>query len=619
VKTKSDSKCEEKKMTASAGGFSSIIHMDVLTFATYAFYLFIGYYLITFVYKLIFGRSYMWKKVKPFDTTKRLSTPLKEWVQKTRKNPQGRQMIECVNPGTEEVLCEPVPAMNTQDVEERISSAKKAFETWSKSSFEDRKRVLLHLLDNILKNKHEIVAKSCKDTGKTLFEAHLGEVVMTCEKIRWLTTRGEQFLAPETRHVPLMMIYKVAQVHYLPLGVVGMIVPWNYPFQNAINAIIAALFAGNSVVIKVSEWATWSSVEMYEELVQDALVKAGFSPDIVQFVVGFGESGNALSKSKNVSHVFFIGSPEIGKKVMQAATENLTPVTLELGGKDPLIICDDADIDIAVDVAVRASLYNCGQNCVAAERLYVHEKVHDKFVEKTLALVKTLRQKATCTKDCALNEDEVNDIGAMTMSTSIEKIEKTIQEAVKAGAKLLHGGKRNPKLKGQFLEPTVLTNVTNDMKVVQDEVFGPVVVIVKWKSDEEVIQMANGTCYGLGSYVFSNDAKRAEAIGSKLYAGLTMVNDYGLSYLIQDLPFGGVKVSGFGRFNGPEGLRAFTVQKSFVTNRFPINIPPPKLIRYPTETYAHMVVAHLVDFLYGPWTGTVGALTRLVATFITKK
>ncbi|KAF0982932.1 hypothetical protein FDP41_010911 [Naegleria fowleri] len=613
------STCSSSSSSSSGGMISNLLRMDVLTFGQYALYTIIGYYVISFVYKLIFGRSYMWKNVKPFDTRLRASTPLKEWVEKTRKNPQGRQMIECTNPGTMEPLCERVPAMNAQDVEERIGIAKKAFETWSKTSFDDRKRVLLHLLDNILKHKHEIVAKSCKDTGKTLFEAHLGEVVMTCEKIRWLTTRGQQFLEPETRHVPLMMIYKVGQVHYLPLGVIGMIVPWNYPFQNAINAVIAALFAGNSVVIKVSEWATWSSVELYEELVQDALVKAGFSPDIVQFIVGFGEAGNALAKSKNVSHVFFIGSPEIGKRVMLAAAENLTPVTLELGGKDPLIVCDDADIDIAVDVAVRASLYNCGQNCVAAERLYVHEKIHDRFVAKTLEVVKGLRQRPTCPKDCALSDDEVNDIGAMTMTTSIEKIEKVIEEAVKGGAKLLHGGKRNPKLKGQFLEPTVLVNVKNDMSVVQDEVFGPVVVIVKWKDDDEVIQMANGTCYGLGSYVFSGNPKRAEAMGRRLYAGLTMINDYGLSYLIQDLPFGGVKVSGFGRFNGPEGLRAFTVQKSFVTNRFPINIPPPKLIRYPTEKYAHMVVAHLVDLLYGPWTGTLGALTRLISTFIRKK
>ncbi|EFC39741.1 aldehyde dehydrogenase [Naegleria gruberi] len=593
--------------------------MSVFTFGQYAIYTVIGYMVIKFIYKLIFGRSYMWKQVKPFDTKKRLSTPLQEWVATTRKNPQGRQMIPCTNPGTGEELCDPVPAMNTQDVEERISSAKKAFEGWSKTSFEDRKRVLLHLLDNILKHKHEIVAKSCKDTGKTMFEAHLGEVVMTCEKIRWLTTRGEQFLSPETRHVPLMMIYKVATVQYLPLGVIGMIVPWNYPFQNAINAIIAALFAGNSVVIKVSEWATWSSVELYEHLVQDALIKAGFSPDTVQFIVGFGEAGNALAKSKNTSHVFFIGSPEIGKKVMMAATENLTPVTLELGGKDPFIVCEDANVDIAVDVAIRASLYNCGQNCIAAERLYVHEKIHDKFVAKAVELMKSLRQRPTCTKDCALEPEEINDIGAMTMSTSIEKIEKVIQDAVKGGAKLVLGGKRNPNLKGQFLEPTLLTEVKNDMNVVQDEVFGPVVTIVKWKDEEEVIGMANSTCYALGSYVFAGDQKRAERIGNRLVAGLTMVNDYGLSYLIQDLPFGGVKVSGFGRFNGPEGLRAFTIQKSFVTNRFPIDMPPPKLIRYPTEGYAHMVVAHLVDFLYGPWTGTVGSLFRLVGALMGKK
>ncbi|KAL9645439.1 hypothetical protein ABK040_002637 [Willaertia magna] len=602
------------------GGLISFLQMDVLSAGIYLFYAFTTYYIARFIYNLIFGQSFMWKPVKSFDVSKRESTPLNKWVEETRKNPQGRQMIECTNPGTGETLCAPIPAMNAKDVEDRIVLAKKVFEqSWGKTTFEQRKRVLLTLLDNILKHKHQIVALSCKDTGKTLLEAHLGEVVMTCEKIRWLVTRGEQFLSPENRHVPLMMIYKLAEIRYLPLGVIGMIVPWNYPFQNAIGAIIAALFTGNSVVIKVSEWATWSSVELYEQLVQDALIKSGFSPDIVQFVVGFGEAGNALSKSKNVNHVFFIGSPEVGKRVMQAACENLTPVTLELGGKDPFIVCDDADIDMAVDVGVRSALYNCGQNCVASERFYVHEKVYDEFIKKTVDIVKNLRQRPTCVKDTVLTEDEVSDIGAMTMSTSIERIEKVIQEAVKQGAKLLCGGKRNTKLKGQFLEPTVLVDVTNDMGVVQDEVFGPVVTIVKWKTDEEVVKLANGTCYGLGSYVFSNNPKRAEKIGDQLVSGLTMINDYGVSYLIQDLPFGGVKVSGFGRFNGPEGLRAFCVQKSFVKNRFPFSIPPPKVMRYPTETYGHMLVAHFVDFLYGPWSGKPLALLNLLRAVVLKK
>jgi acyl-CoA reductase-like NAD-dependent aldehyde dehydrogenase len=379
------------------------------------------------------------------------------------------------------------------------------------------------------------------------------------------------------------------------------------------GSLVTSIFTGNAVVIKVSEWVSWSLVHCFEKIIHDAVMDAGFSPDLVQFVIGYGDAGEAVIRG-GVDHVFFIGSPETGKRVMRAAADSLTPVTLELGGKDPFIICEDANYDIALDVAVRSVFINCGQNCVASERFYVHEKIYDKFTADVLREVKKLRQGYTDMSGPVKFENVV-DCGAMTMTGQIEKIEELVADAVKNGAKIEIGGGRNPTCqKGQFFSPTVITNVSQSMRIVQEECFGPVMLLLKWSTDEEVIEKANDSEFGLGSYVFSKDYDRAHRIASKLVAGVSMINDYGLFYLIQSLPFGGTKISGFGKFGGVEGLRAFCNTKSFVTDRLPFQMAVPKFISFPTRENSHKVIAEATELIYG-W--NISALFRMVSLIAT--
>jgi acyl-CoA reductase-like NAD-dependent aldehyde dehydrogenase len=579
-------------------------------------YLILGYLIFRFV-KWVMFRLESPTPLPPF-RGQRTILPLVTWSKQKIENGKNVRMIECVNPGTMEKLCDDVAAMDEQDVKLRVDASRKVQqEVWCKTSFAERRRVMKIIMQHILDNKHEIAKTSCLDSGKTLFEAHLGEIMLSCEKIRYLINFGEEDLKPESRRVPLFMIMKKAQVEYHPLGVIGMIVPWNYPFHNVLGSLVTSLFAGNGVVVKVSEWTTYSLVHCFERILHEALIKAGYNPDLIGFVVGYGDTGAHLIRS-GVDHVFFIGSPATGKKVMATAAENLTPLTLELGGKDAFIICEDTDLDNAVDYALRSIFINCGQNCVAAERFYVHEKIYDKFVQAAVEQTKKLRQGPTnCSKIDGFTEDEMFEMGAMTMKGEVERIEKMINEAVERGAKLEIGGKRNTELKGDFMLPTILTNVSQEMKIVQEEVFGPVMLVIKWKDDEEVIKMANGTPFGLGSYVFCKNYTRAHYIANKLIAGVTMVNDYGVFYLIQSLPFGGTKISGFGKFGGREGLRAFSNQKAFITDRFPIQMTVPPFMRYPTRPFSHLIVADAVDLLYGnDLSAKVKHLYRLIKNII---
>jgi len=279
---------------------------------------------------------------------------------------------------------------------------------------------------------------------------------------------------------------------------------------------------------------------------------------------------------------------------MISAAKNLTPVILELGGKDPLILLEDADIEFGVETAIRGSFLNCGQNCIASERIYVHESIFDKFVKRVVERVKVLPQGVD-------SDGKVNSIGSMTMPAQLEKVEALVKDAVENGAKILTGGQRNPKLKdGLFYEPTILVNVNHDMKVVKDECFGPVMPIIPFKSEQQLLKWVNGTEYGLCCSVFSRDVKRATRIAKQIVSGMAVVNDFGVPYLVQDAPFGGCKVSGFGRFNGPEGLRGFCREQTLITERFfvPPSLKTPRLISYPVLPIAPTIVGLTLDMFY---------------------
>jgi aldehyde dehydrogenase (NAD+) len=510
--------------------------------------------------------------------------------------------IQCFTKGTFRKMGT-VKAMSRPDVKAALDRARVAQKKWALSTFAERRKLLFALMEYVLKEHETICKTSAIECGKTLLDGTLGEILTTLEKLSWTAHYGEDCLKEEVREVGLVSFHKRASVSYLPLGVVSAIVSWNYPFHNIIGPMISALFAGNAFVGKVSEWSCYYA-SYYQEIVRDGLRKLGYSPDLVTFVTGFAEAGEALVEMSD--KVTFIGSPGVGKLVMKKASETLTPVVLELGGKDPAVVCDDADLKQLIPVVMRGTFQNCGQNCVGLERVVAHQGIHDTLVERLRPLVADLSQGPAC-------EGDTKDCGAMTMGpAAIDKIDHLVQDAIKKGAKCLAGGKRGAA-SSPFYPPTMLVGVTTEMEIAQEEVFGPIMVIFKAKDDEDAARIVNTCAYGLGASVFSADPKRAHALGRKLRTGMMNVNDFGINYLCQSLPFGGVKISGFDRFAGIEGLRGNCLVRSETQDRIPgVKTEVPPAMQYPVTANSFKFSMLLCRVLYAPLPGMLTAIVGLI-------
>lgn len=367
------------------------------------------------------------------------------------------------------------PAMSAEEVNAAVARARVAQSKWKKSSFETRKLLMRTMLRYITENQENCARVAVRDSGKTLLDAIIGEVLVTCEKLTWLADHGEQYLRPESRATGRMMIMKKVYVEYVPLGVIGAIVPWNYPFHNVFNPVSAALFSGNAIVIKVSEYASWS-IDYYKRIIDAALDAVGAPRDLVQFVVGYGQTGSALVKS-GVDKVIFVGSPGVGVMVAKAAADNLTPVVLELGGKDPFVVCDDVDIPSIIQTACRGVWQNMGQNCAGPERFFVYEKVYDEFLDGVVKVVSRLKTGASL---C----DPSVDCGSICMGPrQLQAYQRLVDDAVSKGARVLAGGKipNNGEVPGggTFYPPTVLADVPENAIIAQEEIFGPIMCIFK--------------------------------------------------------------------------------------------------------------------------------------------
>lgn len=500
--------------------------------------------------------------------------------------------VQCYEPATMKYLGY-FPALKPDEVKERVVQARKAQKIWAKSSFKQRRLFLRILLKYIIEHQDLICNISSRDTGKTMVDASLGEIMTTCEKIHWLLSEGEKWLKPEYRSCGRSMLHKVAKVEFSPLGVVGAIVSWNYPFHNIFNPMLAAVFSGNSIVIKVSEHASWSGC-FYLRIIQTALAAVGAPENLVEVITGFAETGEALVSS--VDKIIFVGSPGVGKKIMRSASDTLIPVTLELGGKDAFIVCEDVDVPHVAQIAARGALQSSGQNCAGAERFYVHKDVYSSFVAEVVKIVKSV------TAGPPLSGKY--DMGAICMQEHSERLQYLVNDALDKGAEIVARGSVGNIGEGavdQYFPPTVVVNVNHTMKLMQEEAFGPILPIMKFSSDEEVVQLANDSSYGLGCAVFSGSQRRARHIASQLHCGGAAINDFASNYMCQSLPFGGVKDSGFGRFAGIEGLRACCLVKSVVEDRWwPfIKTKIPKPIQYPIAENGFEFQESLVHTLYG--------------------
>ena len=494
------------------------------------------------------------------------------------------KLIECFNPATGEKLGD-VIARTPEEVRDAVARARVAQQEWGKSTFAQRRAVLRHIMEHILDHADELCDLIVKDSGKTYENAMMGEILPICTKIKWTIKNGEKHLKPEAVSSG-MFPHKKARIEYRPLGVVACIIPWNYPLQNIVSSLVTPLMAGNAVVLKPSEAVAWSS-ERFQMITDEALRREGFSTDTVQIVNGFGDTGAALVRS-GVDKILFIGSVENGRRIIEGSAEHLTPVIMELGGKDPMIICDDAHLDKAVHSALGGCFINLGQNCVASERLLVHEDLYQQFVDRVSEAANQLRQGVSTGPGSV-------DVGAITTPQQMAVIDSLVKDALANGAKAIAGGAIDDSRPGNFYPPTILVDVTPDMKIARTEVFGPVMLIMKFSTESQAVDIANSTDFGLHSTVITRDREKGERIAAQLQAGASCINDFGLCYLNQDLPFGGVKYSGFGRMNGRDGLRAYTNHKAVLVDRFSIEIPP-KL--YPVGKYDYQAARASIELLF---------------------
>ncbi len=511
---------------------------------------------------------------------------------------ESARVIECVEPATLEPLGT-VPVDGPEAVRDAVARARAAQVSWGESSFDVRRKLLRAILAHVLDHADELCEVVVRDAGKTRENALLGEIWPVAEKLRWTIANGEKHLRPE-RMSSGLFVHKKASVQYQPLGVIGVICPWNYPLQNVLGPTIPALFAGNAVVVKVSEQVAWSS-ERIQRIFDEALDSIGYPRELVRIVNGYGETGAALVRS-GVDKVIFTGSVPNGRRILEGSVENITPVVLELGGKDPFIVCEDAHLEQAVHAVLTGVYIAAGQNCMAAERVLVHEGIYDAFVARVTEEVAKLRV------GCSL--EETVDMGAIVSDPQLAIVERLVKDALDRGARAVVGGKRGSS-RGRFFEPTVLVDVPRDAAILHEELFGPVMVILRVSSDEEAIEIANSTGFGLGSSVMSKSRRRARAIAERLRVGSCTVNDFGFTYMAQDLPFGGVGDSGFGRLPGREGLRACTNPKAILEDRFPGLNFPAKL--YPVQEGVYELARGAVQALYQP---TLRGRARAVATLV---
>ncbi|MDQ3333880.1 MAG: aldehyde dehydrogenase family protein [Myxococcota bacterium] len=448
------------------------------------------------------------------------------------------ERLSSFNPATGD-LVGTVPIHTQAEVDAAVARARIAAQQWSTRSFQARAEELTAFRKALAAHADELAALIHRENGKPELEA-LVEVMMALGHVQHAAGRAEHAMAPKKVSAGMLANYR-ATVSYHPLGVIGVIGPWNYPLFTPMGSIAYALAAGNAVVFKPSELTPLVAVKVAE-----IAAKTFALPDLLQVVTGAGPTGAALAKS-GVDKVAFTGSAATGKRVMIAAAERLTPVLLELGGKDPMIVTEDADLEKAAEAAVYGGLTNAGQACISVERVYVLDQVHDKFVEEVVKQVRALK-----------TGGDDGHIGAMTSAAQVAIVKDHLEEAVSKGAKILTGGP--DAISGNYIQPTVVTNVEHTMKLMKDETFGPVIPIKRVASLDEAVKLANDTSYGLGSSVFGG--KSARAIADRLRAGMTSVNSVMGFAGIPALPFGGIGESGFGRIHGDEGIREFTRVKS---------------------------------------------------------
>lgn len=479
-----------------------------------------------------------------------------------------------LNPVTEEVL-QNYPLHNAEDVARALVSAREATLLWQEIGHLGRRRVLLDWCKVLVSRIDEGTNLISLETGKPRSDAAL-EATLAFSHLAWAAKNAHAVLRPQFRRPGILMANMSARVEHSPFGVIGVIGPWNYPIFTPMGSISYALAAGNTVVFKPSEFAPGVAVWLAETFAEVAPSAAIFS-----VVTGKGDTGRALCES-GVDKLAFTGSTATAKIVAVSCAKTLTPVLIESGGKDPVIIADDADLRRAADATLWSAMSNAGQTCIGAERVYVHEKVADQFISLMVENGKQISPGAP----------GVGNYGPATMPKQLQIIKSHIQDALARGGTALLGGVE--AVKPPYVEPVILTNVPEDSIAMTEETFGPVIIINRVKDLSEAINLSNDSPYGLGASVWSK--RHGHEIAEKLQCGMVAINSTISFAAVPTVPFGGVKNSGYGRIHGPEGLLEFTYSRSVVKARFQL---PVVLTSFTRSDFADRIIAGLTKVLYG--------------------
>jgi acyl-CoA reductase-like NAD-dependent aldehyde dehydrogenase len=486
----------------------------------------------------------------------------------TAVKPATQETFDSLSPATDEVVGT-YPVHTAAQVAEAVERARDAARWWASLGFGGRAERLRRWNSVITRRLAGLSEVVQQETGKPAGDAQL-EIVLAVEHIAWAARHAPKVLGRKRRAPGLLLSNHTATVEYQPFGVVGVIGPWNYPVYTPLGSITYALAAGNAVVFKPSEFTPGVG-----KWLVDAFAEVVPEHPVFQVITGFGATGAALVGA-GLDKIAFTGSTATGKKIMAAAAETLTPVVIEAGGKDALLVDDDADLDAAADAAVWGAFSNSGQTCIGVERVYVHERVYDRFVDKVVALTGKVRPGT--------------EYGPITMPAQLDVIRRHIADALARGGRALTGGKVGER----FVEPTVLVDVPEDSEAVAEETFGPTMTVAKVRDMDEAVDKANAVRYGLGSTVFSKH--NGPRIAARLRSGMTSINAPFSFAGVASLPFGGVGDSGFGRIHGPEGLREFARPKAVARQLFTV---PIQLTTFTRTEKTDKLVGKLITALHG--------------------
>lgn len=467
-----------------------------------------------------------------------------------------------INPATNERFGQ-IAMARPEAARAAVSDMRLAGREWGRRPVAERVRVLRQLQEVLIDARDEISATITQDTGKPRQDA-LIEVFVTVDILNDACNNAGHWLRRE-RVSSGLYLFKRVYVEPRPYGVVAIIAPWNYPLALCVPPMAAALLAGNTVVLKPSE-VTAATGALVERLVQRVPELSPF----VRVMHGDGSVGAALV-SAPPDYIFLTGSTATGKKVMRAAAEHVTPITCELGGKDAMLVLDDADINAAAQWGAWGAFFNAGQTCMAVERVYVQDAAYDEFVEQAVTATQALKL------GYSLSTDSLNQVGPVTFPHQMEVIEQHMADALAKGAHVLAGGQRH----GAFYEPTVLVNVTHDMLLMQEETFGPIMPIMRAADEADAIRLANDSPFGLSASVWSRDLERATRVAEQLQTGSVIINDTIAHFGVSQVPFGGVKQSGFGRTHGKAGVLQFTQPHGYAVGAPPQSLDVATLLRRP--------------------------------------